>query len=334
MGQASSPGRVTLLGEHTDYNDGRALAIATSQRTTVTATLGTRACVEVVSSNLGTATTRLAAPSGPPFVQIAAALARAAGAPGVRLEVSSDLPIGAGLSSSAAYAVAAALALGVTGDALSVARACQAAELAAGSDVGLLDQLAVLLAIRGTAIDLDFRGPTWTSIALPDAIGLSVVDSGERRTIAGSAYRTRRAECEAAARLIGPLGRATRDALASINDPVLRRRAHHVVTECERVVAAREVLLGEDAAGFGDLVDASHASLRDDFEASTPLVEAARDQLRGTPGVLGVRLTGAGFGGALLVVHDPGISIALAGHWSSRLVAAAGASVSSWTTPR
>jgi galactokinase len=336
LGRASSPGRVTLLGEHTDYNAGRALAVATTQRTTVTALSGPRGVVEVVSEELGAATTTLAAPSGPPFVRIAAALAIAASAPGVRLSVSSDLPIGAGLSSSAAYAVAVALALalGVAGDPLSVAAACQAAECAAGSDVGLLDQLTVLLATSGSAIDLDFSGPSWTSIALPDAVGLSVVDSGERRTIAGSAYRTRREECEAAARVLGPLGRASPAALASVEDPLLRRRARHVVFECERVQAGREALLRADLAGFGDLVDASHASLRDDFDASTPAVEAARDQLRGMRGVVGVRLTGAGFGGALLVVHDPAVTVALAGHWSSPLVAGAGAEVSQTPTAR
>jgi galactokinase len=333
-GHASAPGRVTLLGEHTDYNEGRALAIATPQRTSVTAAHGPKDSVEVVSSDLGTAATSLASPSGPPFVRIAAALARAAGTPGVRLSVSSELPIGAGLSSSAAYAVATALALGVSGDPVSVATACQSAERAAGSDVGLLDQLVVLLASRGAVVDLDFYGPTWTSIALPDAIGLTVVDSGERRTIARSAYRSRRDECEDAARVLGPLGRATRDGLASIDDPVLRRRARHVVSECERVLAAREALAREDLDAFGRLVDASHASLRDDFDASTPHVETARDQLRGMPGVVGVRLTGAGFGGALLVVHDPGVPIGLTGHWSSRLVASDGATVNSSRTPR
>ena len=333
-GRASSPGRVTLLGEHTDYNEGCALAIATPQRTTVVATPGPLGEVEVKSSDVGTATTSLAESSGPPHLRIAAALARAAGVPGVRLSVSSDLPIGAGLSSSAAYAVATALALGLSGDPVMVAKACQAAERDAGSDIGLLDQLVVLLASRGAVVDLDFVGPTWTSIELPDAIGLSIVDSGERRTIAGSGYRTRRKECDAAARVIGPLGRATRDGLGSIDDPVLRRRARHVISECERVVAARGALSDADLSAFGELVDAGHVSLRDDFEASTSLVEAVRDELRGMPGVVGVRLTGAGFGGALLVVHEPGASVALSDRWSSRLYASDGASVSSSPSTR
>jgi galactokinase len=333
-GRASSPGRVTLLGEHTDYNDGRALAIATQQRTTVIATAGDRGVVEVRSSELGVAATSLAQPTGPPHVLLASALARAMALPGARLTVSSELPIGAGLSSSAAYAVATALALGMSGDPVSVATACQAAERDAGSDVGLLDQLVVLLATRGTVVDIEFVGPTWTSIGLPDAIGLSVVDSGERRSVAGSAYGTRREECDAAARFLGPLGRATRDGLASIDDAVLRRRARHVISECERVVAARGALLDADLDALGSLVDASHASLRDDFDASTPVVEAARDALRGKPGVVGVRLTGAGFGGSLLVVHHPGAAVALEGRWSSRLVGSDGASVSSSPTAR
>jgi galactokinase len=326
--QASAPGRVTLLGEHTDYNEGCALAIATSQRTTVRATAAASGTVEVASSELGEAATTLAAPSGPPHLLLAVALATAMGSSGVRLEVDSELPLGAGLSSSAAYAVATALALGMTGDPVRLATACQVAERAAGSDVGLLDQLAVLLASRGCVVDLDFVGPTWTLIHLPGSIGLTVVDSGERRTIPGSAYRTRREECEAAANVVGPLGRATRDSLASIHDPVLVQRARHVISECERVVEARGALARADLRELGALVDAGHASLRDDFEASTPLVEAARDQLRRAPGVAGVRLTGAGFGGALLVVHDPDAAVALEGHWSSRLEAADGAAVS------
>jgi len=333
-GRASSPGRVTILGEHTDYNEGCALAVATAQRTAVVASAAAAGVVEVVSSGLGEAATALAAPSGPAHLLLAAELVRAAGWPGAHLVVRSDLPIGAGLSSSAAYAVAIALALGMAPDPLSVAVACQAAERAIGSDVGLLDQLAVLLARQGAVVDLDFRGPTWSSIDLPQAIGLSVVDSGERRAIAGSAYRTRRAECQAAASAIGPLGRAGRDGLGSIHDLVLQRRARHVITECERVVAARDAIRRADLDGLGALVDAGHASLRDDFEASTTLVEAARDHLRRMPGVTGVRLTGAGFGGALLVVHDPDVTVVLEGRWSSRLVASDGASVSSSPTVR
>jgi galactokinase len=250
------------------------------------------------------------------------------GSTGVHLSVSSDLPIGAGLSSSAAYAVACALALGLSGDPVTVATTCQAAEREAGSDVGLLDQLVVLLARAHEAVVIEFAEPTWDAIPVPRAIALSVVDSGERRTVAASAYRARRAECESAARVLGPLGRASRAELAGLTDPVLRRRARHVISECERVAAALEALRGSDLAGFGSLVDAGHESLRDDFDASTPVVEAARRELRGLPGVVGVRLTGAGFGGALLVVHEPGADVALAGRWSSQLVPSGGAIVS------
>jgi galactokinase len=333
-GLASSPGRVTLLGEHTDYNGGCALGVATEQRTTVHATTARHGVLEVTSSALGSASTTLARPTGPPHLLLAASLARAAGVTAARLEVRSELPIGAGLSSSAAYAVATALALGMTGDPVTLARACQAAERAAGSDVGLLDQMVVLVARRGEIVDLDFIGPTATSMALPSSIGLSVVDSGERRTVAASAYKARREECKAAARVLGPLGRATRGQLTALDDPQLRRRARHVVAECERVDRARRALAAGDLVSFGVLVDEGHASLRDDFEASTPRVEAIRDVLRALPGVVGVRLTGAGFGGALLVVHEPDAAVALDGHWSSRLVPSDGASVSSTPTPR
>lgn len=326
--RADAPGRVTILGEHTDYNEGRSLGIATAQRTVVLAAPLAPGTVEVTSTSCGTASSSVAAPSGPAFVVLAAMLARTAGVDGVRLTVDGDLPVGAGLSSSASYAVGVALALGIKGTPLEVARVCQAAERATGSDVGLLDQLVILGAREGAVVELDFRGPTVGTFPLDDAIGLSVVDSGERRSVATSPYATRRAECAAAASAIGPLGRASLGDLDLLGDPVLVRRARHVVGECARVDVARAALADGDLTTLGRLLDEGHASLRDDFEASTPKVEAARHLLAGLPGVAGVRLTGAGFGGCLLVAHDPGADVTLPGRWSTRLVASAGAAVS------
>jgi galactokinase len=327
---ASAPGRVTLLGEHTDYNGGRSLGVAMEPRTRAAAErprAGGR--VEVVSSVLGAASCPIDQPTGPPFVRIAAALAVAAGwRGGVRLLVDSDLPVGAGLSSSAAYAVATALALGVPGSILDVAVACRAAEAAAGSDVGLLDQLVVLAARRGEVVALDFAGPTVEHVGLHPAIGLSIVDTGVRRTVAQTAYGERRAACAAAAARIGMLGRATLADLAGLDDGELRRRARHVVTECARVDEASACLRDGALERFGTLLDEGHASLRDDFEVSTPDVERARDEVRALPGVAGVRLTGAGFGGWLVVAHDPDVTVAPPGRSSSRLEPAEGARVS------
>lgn len=324
---ASAPGRVTLLGEHTDYNAGLALAVATEQRTTVVLTERDDGEVQVRSEALGDGRSALSQPSGAPFVVLAAALVATAGLDGATLGVRSDLPVGAGLSSSAAYVVAVALAAGLEGDDVAVASACQAAERAAGADVGLLDQLVALRAHPGAAVDLDFATLTTTTLPLPAGIGLSVVDSGTRRAVGASAYAQRREECARAARALGPLGRARIVDVVRLADPVLRRRARHVVTECARVVAARAALRAGDLLGFGSLLDEGHASLRDDFDASTPVVEAARDAVRRLPGVVGVRLTGGGFGGCLLVAHDPAAALPVGG-FRTRLRGGAGATVS------
>lgn len=329
---AQAPGRVTVLGEHTDYNGGRSLAVATPQRTHVVASRGAPGLLEVASSACGTASCALDAPRAPSFLVLAATLARAAGCTGARLEVTGDLPVGVGLSSSASYAVGVALVLGLAGDALEVATACQAAERQAGSDVGLLDPLAILAARRGEVVDLDFATPAVRTFALHPAIGLTVVDSGERRLVGASAYATRREECAMAAAAIGrPLGRASLADLGSLDDERLVRRARHVVTECARVDAARDALRSGDLARLGRLLDAGHESLRDDFDVSTPRVESVRDELAALEGVVGVRMTGAGFGGCLLVAHEPDAAPLATTRWSARLNGSAGASVS-WSS--
>jgi galactokinase len=329
---AQAPGRVTVLGEHTDYNEGRSLAMATLQRTIALALPGDPGLLEVASSACGTASCTLDAPSGPSFLLLAAALASTAGCSGAALRIAGDLPLGVGLSSSASYAVCVALALGVEGDALEVAAACQAAERVAGSDVGLLDQLTILSSRLGEVVDLDFAARRVRTFSLHPAIGLTVVDSGERRLVGSSAYATRRAECAEAATVIGhPLGRATLRDVERLHDERLARRARHVVTECARVDAARAALCHGDRHGLGRLLDAGHASLRDDFEVSTPRIESARNELVELPGVVGVRMTGAGFGGCLLVAHDPAVAPLASGRWTSRLLGSAGASVS-WSS--
>jgi len=326
--RASSPGRVTILGEHTDYNGGVALGVATAERTTVDLVRRADGRVEVRSAALGVASGPLAATSGTAFLRLATALVRAACMDGATLLVGGDLPIGAGMSSSAAYAVATALALGIKGSALEIATTCRAAEAVSGSDVGLLDQLVVLHATRGTVVDLDFESGAVSTFALSDAVALSVVDTGERREVAGSAYAQRRAECARASAAVGTLGQATAADVARITEPVARRRARHVVTECARVVQGREALRTGDLAALGALLDEGHTSLRNDFEVTTPRVEAVRDEVLLTPGVAGARLVGAGFGGCLVVAHDPAVDLRDRGLPSRRLLPGPGASVS------
>ena len=327
---AHAPGRVTILGEHTDYNEGRSLAIATPQRTVVAVEPGVAGRLRIDSEALGSTSGAIGATAGPSQLVLAAALAREVGCDGASLRVTGDLPVGAGLSSSAAYAVAVALALGVGGGPLAIARSCQAAERAAGSDVGLLDQLAILTARDGAVVLLDFASLEVATVPLPRR------DRAQRRRLRRASCRRHDRLRDATRRVRGrcgaarhALGAATVGDLDRLVDEPLHRRARHVVTECARVDAGREAIAAGDVVGLGRLLDEGHESLRDDFETSTRGVEAARDALRALDGVLGVRLCGAGFGGCLVVAHDPAWSPSLPGRWSARLVGAAGASLSS-----
>jgi galactokinase len=327
--RVTGPGRVNLIGDHTDYNQGLALPMAIDLGVTVefvphdgrsVTVRSTAFAGEVVLPLDGPAPRRAGggdAAAGGDADRTVPAWARPLAAvvdlcrpeTGGTLTISSELPVGAGLSSSAAAEVALAGALGVTGPALVVARLCQLAEHRAGVPVGLLDPLACAGGRRGHALLIDFADPvepTVQPVLLPGSVEFVVVDSGQRRSLRDSAYAVRVAECEAATATIGPLGMAGPDDVAGLRDPVLRRRARHVVTECRRVVAMTEALAADDPVGAGLLVDESHASLADDFAVSTAVLDDLVADLRGRPGVLGARLTGAGFGGCVIAVTRPG----------------------------
>jgi galactokinase len=298
--RAFAPGRVNLIGEHTDYNDGLCLPFAIELGVTVTATLqeGDR----VTSPDLG---------QHDPFLRgTVAELGRAGIAvPGCRLDVESDLPRAAGLSSSAALGVALALALcGAAGaeppPALELARLCARVENDwAGAETGLLDQLASLLGEAGHALRLDMRSFDATPVELD--LGehvLAVLDSGAPRTLAASGYNERREECRRAAKALGV--ESLRDAEPAALPPPLDRRVRHVLTENARVDAAVAALAARDSAALGELLDASHASLRDDFEVSVPAVERAVAACK-EAGALGARIMGGGFGGSVLALFPP-----------------------------
>ena len=230
--------------------------------------------------------------------------------------MTTTLPVGAGLSSSAALEVAVALALGFTGPPRALALACQRAEQeASGVPCGVMDQLASAAGTAGHALLIDCTTLSIEPVAIPDDVAVAVVHSGQARTLAGSAYADRRAECERAERVIGPLRAAAPGDENAIADPVVRRRARHVITENARVRSFAAAVGARDRVAAGDVMRASHASLRDDFEVSTNALDALVDRLGATPGVLGARLTGAGFGGCVVALTEPGVDV---GGWPVR----------------
>lgn len=300
--RAFAPGRVNLIGEHTDYNLGLCLPFAVDRGVTVTAEV--RDGAEIVAPGL---------PDDDPYLRGAVAELRATGMdlPGCTLAVDSDLPQEAGLSSSAALSIALVLALTAVAGAArpepaDLARLCQRIENEyTGVETGLLDELASILGQEGRALRLDMRTLDSRPVALDlGDHALAVLDSGSSRSLAESGYNDRRAECERAAELLGV--KSLRDATdwSGLPGP-LDRRVRHVVTENERVDAAVRALEQEDLGALGDLLDASHRSLRDDYEVSAPEVERAVDACR-EAGALGARIMGGGFGGSVLALFPPG----------------------------
>ncbi len=311
---AFAPGRVNLIGEHTDYNDGLALPMTIGLG--IEATFAPSSGAElVVESDLGTAVIDPGKPRGagiPPWASLAAELSRRLDAGGGAVRVRSELPVGAGLSSSAAFCVAFALALGAEPLPTAVARLCQEVEHATGAPVGLMDPLAVMSGVAGHALAIDFATLEVTPVAVSERAAFVIVDSGVPRTLGSSPYAERRAQCEAAAAVIGrPLGKARPRDLRALDDPVQRRRAAHVVSECERVREFTEAVSSGELERAGALMVASHASLRDDFEVSTPELDRLVEEACATEGVYGARLTGAGFGGCLIVLCRPGTALDL-----------------------
>lgn len=319
--RAFAPGRVNLIGEHTDHTGGRCLPMAVAMGVTVH---GRREGDRVLLSSAevpGVADIALdvedPAAIEPAWARyVAGVVAELRPAIGFTGGLRSDVPVGAGMSSSAALEVAVALALGHVGDVEDLARKCQSAEQrATGVPCGILDQLTSAAARGGHAFVLDCHTLERTHVAVPDTIEVRVVHSGQARTLVGSAYAERRAHCEAAEAVIGPLRLAGPADVAAIDDPVLRRRARHVTTENQRVLDAADALRAGDVVALGALLDEGHRSLGDDFEVSTPTVDATVERLRARPGVHGVRLMGGGFGGCVVAVTDPG---ALDEGWHAR----------------
>lgn len=316
----SAPGRVNLIGEHTDYNGGFALPIALPHRTSVTFSPAEIETLTVLSDRAD-ASVRIPLDTTPG--QITGWAAYVAGViwalresgfavPGGTMSISSDVPIGSGLSSSAALecAVLGALTSGVNIDRIEQARIGQRAENDyVGAPTGLLDQLSSLFGEVSSALLIDFRDVAVHPVPFdPDASGVTLLlfDSGQRHGHVDGEYAARRASCERAAAALGVVSlREVQhrgvEALNRVSDPVDARRARHVLTENERVLDFVAACAELDFATAGKLFTASHASMREDFEITTAHLDVIADSAV-VAGALGARMTGGGFGGCVIAL--------------------------------
>jgi galactokinase len=323
---AFAPGRVNLIGEHTDYNQGLALPFAIAEGVTVRARIISGMRVHADALDLGEQdefdlSDPPAATGWRAFVRGAVAELARAGFTlrPVELAISGDLDRGSGLSSSAALEVALCLALlgldpavGRHVDVLDrrqLAQVCSTVENEwVGAHTGLLDQLASLFGRAGAALRIDFADLSIQPVplALESGWRLVSVDSGEPHSLAASGYNERRRECAEASRILGI--ESLREAGGRDLTPLsakLARRVRHVLEENTRVEEAVAALEANDLRRLGGLLDASHASLRDQYESSTPAVEATVERLR-RAGAVGARMVGGGFGGHVLALLAPG----------------------------
>lgn len=324
--QYRAPGRVNIIGEHTDYNDGFVLPTTTSAYTTVHAEVRDDRVLHLDSRNLKETcehslddTAVSESPTWSDYARGVAVELEAAGVTlrGANLTIDSDIPIGGGLSSSASYELATAVALLDISDASmkpsELAQLCQRAEIRfAGVNCGVMDQMAVAACRLDHAMFLDCRSLETRHYRTPENARLLVVDSGVRHQLPQSGYNDRATECRAAVEILAAQDRevtALRDATIAMVDAsadrlgnVLLRRARHVITENQRVVEACDALEAGDLARLGGLVSASHTSLRDDFEISCKPVDDLVDIADGCDGALGSRQVGGGFGGCVLVI--------------------------------
>ena len=321
---AHASGRINLIGEHTDYNDGLVMPVALRLGVTV----------EAGSREDGIAHLTTDAPVFPREVSYQIGSERKDGTWADRVRgvtsilvqnsfhvggfdatITSDLPLGAGLGSSAAFAIALLRALSELFDLAlddpATVRVAHAAETDfAGARAGLLDQLASVYGREDEALFIDMRDQAMRRVPLPRAAELAVIDSGTRHEHATGGYNRRREECEVACRHLGisslrelETGRLD-DALERLPSP-LDRRVRHVVTENARVGEAVVALGAQDLARVGELLSASHRSLRDDYEVSTPELDQLVELARGA-GALGSRLVGGGFGGSIIALAHRG----------------------------
>ena len=323
----TAPGRVNLIGEHTDYNGGYVLPMTLPRRTAVALVVNESRQFRAVSEQVKQANaSRFDEPSAGPigfhdYLRGAClALAeRGHSVPGLDVAIGSDVPMGSGLSSSAALLVAtlralrSALGLGYSD--FDLAQIAHRAEHAfVGVPVGVMDPMACSLATPASALFLNTTTLEHENVAFPSQLELAVIDSGQHHEHASGEYRSRRNECERAAAALGVKllcdlehaeNAVERFEAASLSSK-LRARVSHVLSENRRVADAVDALRRKDGEHLGHLLRASHASLRDDFEVSTPEIDALVETAIAVPGCLGARITGGGFGGSIVVLTRKG----------------------------
>ncbi len=326
---ATAPGRVNLLGEHTDYNDGWVMPMAVQFLTAAAVGPGEERWFEVVAET-----------ESAPFLSsidflkpnpdngwanypagVVTGLMGSLPAPSpLRIAVAGDVPVGAGLSSSAALEVAVAVACAelwkIETSPLDIAKICQTAEHEfAGVPCGLMDQAASVLGREGQVVMMDCRSLEFEHYRLPHDHVVLIVDSCLPRRLSDSAYQERRQQCQDGVEALEALSDTPLAALRDVDiemfaryseqlDPVVAARCRHVVTENTRVIDGREALADGDAKSFGRLMTASHESLRDDYGVSVAALDTLVDLALVQPGCLGARLTGAGFGGCIIALME------------------------------
>ncbi len=319
-----APGRINLIGEHTDYNDGLVMPVTLRLGVTAEARarddgivrLTTDAAVSPREESYELGAERKDGTWADRPRGVTATLAEeGARFGGFDAEITSDLPLGAGLGSSAAFAIALLRAIsnlfGLALDDAANVRIAHAAETKfAGARAGLLDQLASVYGRPSEAMLIDMRDQAMRTIPLPPTVELAVIDSGTRHEHATGGYNRRREECEAASRHLGvtslrDIDELPLDATLERLPPPLDRRARHVVTENARVRAAVAALGARDDAKLGELLSTSHRSLRDDYEVSTPELDQLVDLARAA-GSPGARMVGGGFGGSIIALAQRG----------------------------
>lgn len=311
--RATAHGRVNLIGEHTDYCDGFVMPTLISQTISVEVAVSDVPKIAGFSDSFGKSEADLSEvpqDSWLIFVKGAIALLQERGCDiiGVMVRTQSDIPAGAGVSSSAAFEIALLKAL---------CAAChhqiEASEMAllgqkiehdyVGTKCGIMDQMAVAHAKTGQALFLDCRSLATEMVDLPKGHDLAVIHSGSSRTLSSSAYNERLAQTIEAARLcdVAILRDANLSQLSAITDETVKRRARHVISENDRVIQAKQALIDQDAVTIGRLFYESHASLRDDYEVTSQSLDKLVDDAKSL-GVLGARVTGAGFGGCIVAL--------------------------------